>query len=137
MATKKKTKKNARPSLPSNPTIHVHPFLRAFPTSLKLGIHRVKILLSLSPEHNHNAFGRFNGDTDTITISACGPVNTPEKALEVLLHEAAHAIDSHNQTYIKGDRDISERVAQIHGMGYTQIIIQNPELLKWVRKYIK
>lgn len=61
----------------------------------------------------------------------------PIQILDTFLHEAAHAMIAFNQVYIVGEPSPSEeRIVQTMGKGYAQLMQDNPQLVKWIAKYI-
>jgi hypothetical protein len=75
----------------------------------------------------------LNGQYDNYTIQLLKAYPSGSVAVEIVLHEMTHALLTYGGVTDKSQ----EQICEIMGVGLTQIIRDNPELIAWMQKTVK
>lgn len=107
-------------------------WVNQLPDTIRVG-HRDFTIKKMSPAWASDTgdSGEFCGAQEEIRIQA----NMPSRhyAVEVVLHEVAHAIfDMFGLDADSDEKITEERAIHAMGCGWTQVFRDNPELLEWI-----
>lgn len=98
------------------------------PRSVLVGPHRyeLRFVSGLQHEDGESLLGQCNSDLLVIELEE----SQPESLLrETVVHELVHAIASQ---WTLGDEGSEEQWANAVGVGMLQVLLFNPELVKWL-----
>lgn len=56
----------------------------------------------------------------------------PREVFECVWHELTHAVNEGFNLSLPKRRLTEERVAHVHGIGWTQVFLENPALVEWI-----
>lgn len=100
------------------------------PSTIVLGPRQIRLLTGGSdfPDENYAHFDPSHGGEIVLHPN----VKTPADRGESVLHEYAHA--SFHYRGIVIPKRLEEQIAQALGMDLLELIVRNPDLIRWIQK---
>ena len=98
------------------------------PRSIRIGAHDVSVHFSARPPGT-GAMGRYEPADQNIWVADDMPAS---QIAEITLHEALHAVVEGAGIVRCDDEITAERAVHLCAAGFTQIMRDNPDLVRWV-----